>query len=219
MTSLSEPAPSVKWGWRSTASVLLSIWLAFYNEAMGRGGLFLMLGTALVGDPSADYLSAKRKIELIQTDQAPCGSRVSLNTRELNAYVRHEVPNVAPQGLRDPRLELGNDSASGFAYVDFPKLRQARGEPLNWFLAKLLAGERPVRVKARIRSGAGRATVDLERVEISGVAIQGAALDFLIENFLLAYYPEAKVGRPFELAHRIERLEVRSAEVRVVIGR
>ena len=32
-----------------------------------------------------------------------------------------------------------------------------------------VAGERPVRVTARIKSGSGRAIVDVERVEISGV--------------------------------------------------
>lgn len=90
---------------------------------------------------------------------------------------------------------------------------------MGWLMARLLAGERPVRVKARIRSGGGRATVDLERVEISGLTVSGAALDFLIRNFVLPYYPEAKIGQPFELAHRIERLEVRPSEVRVLIKR
>jgi len=192
---------------------------AFYNTKVGQALLSLFLTAALVGDLSPDYLSARRKIELLENDQVPAGSLLSLSARELNAYVRGELPNVAPEGIRDPRLELGNGRASGFAYVDFPKLRQAQGRPMNFFLAKLLAGERPVQVSARIRSGAGTATVDLERVEISGLAISGAALDFLIQNFLLAYYPEAQVGQPFELAHRIERLEVRSTEVRVIVGR
>jgi hypothetical protein len=43
-------------------------------------------------------------------------------------------------------------------------------------------------------------------------------LDFLIQNFVLPYYPDAKIGQPFELAHRIDRLEVRPGEVRVVIA-
>jgi hypothetical protein len=76
-----------------------------------------------------------------------------------------------------------------------------------------------VSVTARIRSAGGRATVDLQRVEISGVAIDGRTLDFLVENILLPLYPDAVVGRPFVLGHRIERLEIGPAAVGVVIGR
>ena len=48
-------------------------------------------------------------------------------------------------------------------------------------------------------------------------AVCQAALDFLIQNFLLPRFPDAKIGRPFELGHGIDRLEVRPNEVRVVI--
>ncbi len=126
---------------------------------------------------------------------------------------------VAPQGIRDPRVDLGTGQASGFASIDFPKLRQAQGQPMNRFLAQLLAGERPVRVDVRIRSSRGQAVVDVDRVEISGFAISGAALDYLIRNFLWSYYPKAKVGKPFNLPRHIDRLEVQPTEVRVVIGR
>jgi hypothetical protein len=86
-------------------------------------------------------------------------------------------------------------------------------------LQKLLAGEHPVRVTARIKSGAGRAVVDVEKVEISGVTIDGKMLEYLIQNFLIPQFPEAKVGRPFELAHRIDRLEVQPDAVGVIVGR
>ena len=58
---------------------------------------------------------------------------------------------------------------------------------MGWFMAKLLSGERPVRVDVRIRSSHGQAVVDLDRVEISGMAISGSALDYLIRNFLWLY--------------------------------
>ena len=74
-------------------------------------------------------------------------------------------------------------------------------------------------MSARIRSAGGQATVDVQRVEISGVAVDGRTLDFLIQNFLLAIYPDAAVGRPFELGHRIERLDIDRWPVAVVIGK
>ena len=93
------------------------------------------------------------------------------------------------------------------------------GKPLGWFMSWLLAGERRVQVEAHIRSGGGRAVVNLDRVEVSGVSISGAALDYLVRNFVRPYYPDATIGRPFLLAHHVERLEVRPTGVRVVIAR
>ena len=82
-----------------------------------------------------------------------------------------------------------------------------------------MGGERPVAVTARIRSGGGQATVDVEKVEISGIAMNGATLDFLIHNFVLPLYPDAAVGRPFPLGHRIDRLDVQGRGVTVIFAR
>jgi hypothetical protein len=76
-----------------------------------------------------------------------------------------------------------------------------------------------VSVTARISSSAGKAQVDVQRVEISGVTIDGRTLDFLIQNILLPLYPDAAIGRPFDLGHRIERLDVAPAAVGVTIGK
>ena len=34
-------------------------------------------------------------------------------------------------------------------------------------------------------------------------------LDYLIQNYLIPEFPEAKVGQPFELAHNIDHLDVK----------
>jgi hypothetical protein len=163
--------------------------------------------------------SAQRKIDLIQQDGVPRGAVVVLGSDELNLYVRNQIAQSFRQGIRGARLDLDFSRATGSAYVDFPKLGQALGKPLGWFMSWLLAGERRVQVEAHIRSGGGRAVVNLDRVEVSGVSISGAALDYLVRNFVRPYYPDATIGRPFLLAHHVERLEVRPTGVRVVIAR
>jgi hypothetical protein len=60
--------------------------------------------------------------------------------------------------------------------------------------------------------------VDVQSVEISGITIDGKMLDYLIENYLIPQFPDAKVGRPFELSHRIDRLEIKPAGVGIVIN-
>ena len=185
---------------------------------MKRWALLAVLAP-LLGAPSSDYTSAKRKFDLIESEKLRPGSRVLLTSSELNAWVAGEVASYASQGIRDPKLDLGDNSASGTALIDFLKLRQAAGKPPGWMMTKLLAGERQVRVNASIRSGSGQAQVDVQSVEISGVVIDGKMLDYLIQNYLIPQFPEAKVGRPFELAHHIDRLEVKPDAVGVVLGR
>jgi hypothetical protein len=169
-----------------------------------------------LGAAYSDYVSARQKFALIESGRLRPGSRVELSQRELNACVAAEVP----PGVRNPKLDLESPGvATGTALIDFGKLRRAQGYETGWLMSKLLDGERPVSVTARIRSSGGQATVDVERVQISDLAIDGAMLDFLIRNFLLPAYPNAAVSRPFELGYRIERLDVRPGGVGVLIGR
>jgi hypothetical protein len=180
------------------------------------GGMVLLLAWAVSAEAYDTYASVRQKFDLIESDRLPAGARVQMSAAELNAYAVHEVP----AGVRNPRVRLVEPGvATGTALVDFGKVRRAQGYEPGWLLSKLLDGERPVSVTVRIRSAGGKATVDVERVDVSGVVIDGATLDFLIRNFLLALYPNALVGRPFEMGHRIDKIEVAPAGVAVVIGR
>jgi hypothetical protein len=173
----------------------------------------------LVYSSRSDYTSAQRKFDLIENDRLRPGSKVTLSQREINAYVEQEAPQVVPQGLREPKLELGAGMATGSAVVDFLKLRSAQGKPPGWLMRQLLQGEHPVTVTAQIESGGGRATVNVQRVEVSGVVIEGRMLDYLIQNYVLPYYPEAKVGEPFEMSHRIDRIDIQPTRVDVILKR
>ena len=177
----------------------------------------LVLAIPFYAATQSDYVSIKHKFELIETERLKPGSRVTLSPQELNAYVREELPKTVPDGIREPKLELGSGSATGSALVDFVKLRKAQGKAPGWLMRQLLAGEHPVTVVARIQSSGGRATAEVQSVEISGMTIEGRMLDFLIQNYLLPYYPEAKIGQPFELNHRMDRLDIKPNQVAVYI--
>jgi len=179
--------------------------------------LALLTGPFLVYSARSDYASCQRKFDLIENDKLKAGAKVTLSPSELNAYVEQELPKVVPQGVREPKLQLGVGTATGSAMIDFVKLQSAQGKPPGWLMRQLLQGERPVAVTARIESAAGRATVNVQKVEISSVTIEGRMLDYLIHNYLLPYYPDAKVGEPFELSHNIDRLEVQPTRVDVIL--
>ncbi len=175
----------------------------------------LVAVTLPAADPQAQRVA--QKIDIIQSGKAKPGSVYVFTLAELNAWARAKAPGIVPQGLREPRLELGNNSATGYALVDFLKMRQGAGEETNWLVAKLIQGEKRVKATARIQSANGRATVYLERVEIGGLAVSGSTLDFLIHTFFMPLYPNAKIDEPFELADRIDRIQVTPADARVYI--
>jgi hypothetical protein len=163
-----------------------------------------------------EFESAQQKIDSIESDKLRSGSRVNLSYGELNAWVARQVPD----GVRNSQVVVREPGmATGSADVDFGKVQRAQGHEPGWLMGKLLDGERPVKVTARIRSGGGQATVDVQRVEIAGVVIDGRPLEFLIQNILLPLYPNAAIGRPFELGHRIDRFDVAPSGVGVVIGK
>jgi hypothetical protein len=178
---------------------------------------FLLTGlvlTVLFGAVPDGYESARRKIDDISSDRLKPGTRVDFSPAELEAYARHEMPD----GVRNPRLKLlGNEMVVGSALIDFGKVRRAQGHPPGWLMSKLLDGERPVTVTARLHSANGQARVDVQSVDVSGIVIDGQTLDFLIQNFLLPAYPDAAVGRPFALSHGIDRFDVQPANVAVLL--
>src|SRR5262249_24347409 len=143
---------------------------------------------AILWASSVDFTSAQRKIDSIEAGRLQPGARVTLTYPELNAWTVQKVPD----GVRNPQIRVNTPGVvTGSALVDFAKVQKSQGQEPGWLMSKLLGGERPVSVTARIRSGGGSATVDVQRVEIGGLAIDGSTLDFLIQNVLLPMYPNA----------------------------
>ncbi len=175
----------------------------------------VLAGLLAVQASTSDYVSAKSKIQAIEKQRAP--ARVTLSEAELNAWIRGELPDLWKEGLRNPRVELNNGTASGYALVNFARLKQAGGDPPGWFTRALLDGEKPVSVTTRVRTHDGMAQVDVDNVTVSGIPIEGAALDFLIRNFVRARYPEAKIGQPFEMGYGMQKLELKPDHVTILM--
>lgn len=173
--------------------------------------LYVLAGPSLV----SEYQSAKKKIDTVVQDRAPRGALITLSKSELNAFLQTEVPGVAPEGIRDPRVELGEGRATGTMFVDMLKLRQSKGIEDGWLMSRLLSGERPLKVTVRIQSWTGRGRVDIERVELSGVPLTGAPLDFLVRHYVQPYVPTVKFGETFDWAHGVDRLDLKPDAIRM----
>lgn len=177
---------------------------------MTRVVLLLTLSVPLLPAPTKmDRLTAAQKIDLIENRKVPLGSQLSFRETELNTYLATKAQEVAPDGLKNPRLVIRDGKATGTAVVDFVKLRRSQGSDTGWMMRTLLDGEHPVQVVGSLQSSNGSARVDIESVEVGGVAIKGRALDLLIRTFVYPVYPNVKVGQPFELGYNLERIELK----------
>ena len=182
--------------------------------------LLLLALAAVIPLRAADaaFARAESKLDRIESGHARPGSVIVFTPAEMNAWARGRVPQMY-QGIRDPAVQLGAGTASGSAFVDFLKMRQGEGLATNSLVAKLIQGERPLKVSVQLESAQGRATARLTRLEISGVAVTGAPLDFLVNEFFLHLFPDAKVNQPFDLHDNIDRIELRPDGVRVTMRR
>jgi len=176
---------------------------------------FLLLPAAT---PLAE--TAHLKFAQIETGKLAAGTRVDLSARELNAWAADEALIYAPGATRNIRLALTTGGAKGSVLIDFVKLHQAAThEDPGWIVRNLFSGERPVIVTARFESRNRHARVDVDRVEVSGVPIEGAALDFLIQNWLRPTFPDVKINEWFDLGFRVDRFTVSPVGVSVFIGK
>jgi len=179
-----------------------------------------LVSIAAASASRSDYLSVMRKFSTIEHYRSKPGSRVPISSRELNAYIATELPQVAPDGIRDPSVELhGGNIATGRAKINFVRIQHARGKASNWLMGTLLNGEHDVAVTARVDSANGIATVHLQLVEVSCVPLEGAALDFVIQHYLLPNYPNARIDQPFQLHYKMDHFEVQPGIAYVVMQR
>jgi len=163
------------------------------------------------------FESAEAKLDTLENSKAKPGSVIVFSLQEINAWARYKVPEIVPQGIRDQRVTLGNDTGTAYALMDFLKMRHAEGKTTGWLMTRLIEGERPVTISIHLQSGGGQAIVDLTRVEISGAVASGAVLEFLIKTFFLPLYPAAHIGEKFEIGYGIDRIDIRPTGVRVTM--
>jgi hypothetical protein len=183
----------------------------------------LLIGTLFIccaGAASRDAALVSRKLDAIESGRLRPGSRVEFSASGLNAWIREEAGQYFPGAVTNLRLDLANNAATASGNVDFVKLRQtATGESPGWIMRNLFSGERSVVVSARVASSGGNARVDVDRIEISGVPIEGRALDLLIQTYVRPTFPDVKLSEWFRLADRVDHLSITPSGAAVFIGR
>jgi hypothetical protein len=176
----------------------------------------MLLALAIIPMCGAETLaeSARAKLKLIEDDKAAPGSVITISSAELNAWIRAELGEEPQLGLRDPKFEMGEGGTASFeAFADFQKLAGAQGG----LFATLLSGERKVKIVILPETAAGKVTVHLKLVEISGVPLSGMLLALAAKLVLTQIYDDVKIDEPFDLGHNMDHAVIEPMTLKVFI--
>jgi hypothetical protein len=176
--------------------------------------LFLLALTASML-PAADPLaeSARTKLALIEDDKAAPGSVVTFTSQELNAWIRAEIGEEPQTGMREPKLQMGEGTVTFEVLADLQKMAGSQGG----MFAALLAGERKIKIVAQPETSAGKVSVNLKLVEISGIPLSGILLNLAAKLVLTKVYEGVEIDKPFEMGHNIDHAVVEPTALRVYI--
>ena len=161
---------------KSLASLLMLMLLAF--PAIGQ--------QAKSRTHSKAYSSAEQKFNQIQSD-ANGGKQqtTTLTAEELSAYI-NEGGVTLPVGVENVKFSGMNGSVMAVTRVDFDKITAGKSSMNPLML--LFSGQHDVTVTADAQGSQGRATVNVRTVEIDGVTVPRAALEYFVSKYLQPKY-------------------------------
>lgn len=165
-------------------------------------------------DPVSRRDAARLQAKLDKITKNGAGSRAvsartAITEAELNSYLRYELGDRIPPGVKEPWVSiLGESRLAGRAVVDLTQVAQSRKsggmlDPWN-----LVGGNLPLAVNGVLRTGNGIATFGVESVSISGVPVPS----FMLQE-IVSYYSKSStapqgvsIDKPFELPAGIREI-------------
>jgi len=164
--------------------------------------------------------SAAIKFHQIQEGSLPGHSLglVRISETEANSYLRYEMASDLPPGVSKARVRFQPGRPQGFAEVNFDKIKEASKTPPNYLVDYILRGVHTVGVDGTLYGSGGSGQFHLESVTLDGMAMPRVVVDYLIDHYLKAHYPDISVDRPFPLPYSIDKVSVEAGAL-IVAGR
>jgi hypothetical protein len=182
------------------------------------------IATLMAADPvsrrDAARLQAKiDRINKLAGVRTSSGNRTPVTETEVNSYLRYELGDRMPTGVRDPWVSMiGEGRLTGTATVDLGQVAQSRksGGMLDPY--SLLSGSLPLTVNGLLKTANGVGTFTLESASVSGVPVPS----WMIQE-IVSYYSKSPttpqgvaLDRPFALPSGIKEIQLDRGQAIVV---
>ncbi len=156
---------------------------------------------------TAAYESCAKKFQRIDDNAhaaTPDRNPTTISADEVNAYVTEGGVNL-PAGVEGVKFEFRPAVVISHLRVDFDRLATARNSA-NPFM-HLFTGVHDVDVTSQAQGASGTGSVRVDTVEIDGVKVPRAALEYFVEHYLQPKYGEyASLNPTFKLPLRMDML-------------
>ena len=138
---------------------------------------------------------------------------------ELNSYLRYEMADRMPAGVKDPWVSiLGESRLSGTATVDLARVAQSRKSTGMLDPFSYLTGTMPVAVNGMLHTKNGVGTFTLESASISGVPVPAWMLQEIVNHYSKSETSPQGVAldKPFVLPSGIREIQLARGQAIVV---
>ena len=179
---------------------------------------------AAAQDPVSRLDAARLQAKIDRINRNAAERRGALTTpvseAELNSYLRYELGDKLPAGVKDPWVSiLGDGHVSGRATVDLSevgKSRKTAGGMLDPY--SYLTGSLPVEANGVLNSKNGVASFVLESASVSGVPVPVRMLQDIVTSYSKS--PESPLGvaldKPFALPAGIREIQIARGQAIVI---
>lgn len=160
--------------------------------------------------------SMQSKINYIEQNarKSPPNPAPSVMTEEeINAYLASGQVQL-PQGVNKVRLQGQSGKVDAFLNVDFDKIRE--GQHSSNPLMGLFSGVHDVTVETDASGAGGQGKVHVNTVSLDGTEIPHMALEYFVDKYITAKYPNIGMDSQFKLPDRIDSAAVGYHKVTVI---
>jgi len=160
--------------------------------------------------------SMQSKINYIEQNarkSPPNPAPTVLTEDEINAYLASGQVQL-PQGVNKVRLQGQSGKVDAFLNVDFDKIREGQhsSNPLMGFFS----GVHDVTVETDASGASGQGKVHVNSVSLDGTEIPHMALEYFVDKYITAKYPNIGMDSQFKLPDRIDSATVGYHKVTVI---
>ena len=187
----------------------------YFCLATGSLLLAAALSASALLSPTAS-LSAKRKIDRINSGSLRNGETVVLSENEINSFFKYDHSGEMADGVRDVKVKLREGGAVVRVLVDLSHAQSQNGAPGGILWRFLFSGEREVTANCRYRSADGYGRLDLDSVEIDGTTVPRFIVDWLIASYVNPQTPDFEVGETVALPKKVRQIRTEPGRVVVV---
>ena len=145
--------------------------------------------------------------------------RTAISEAELNSYLRYELGDKIPPGVKDPWVTiLDENRVSGRAVVDLTQLAESKRSGAMLDPWNLVGGSLPIAVDGVLRTKNGIGTFGVQSVSLSGITVPNWMLQEIV-----SYYSKSSatpqgvsIDKPFELPAGIREIQLAKGQAIVV---